>query len=62
MPFPMTCRVCGGRFTFDPETQPHEVGVYDEPGGKMVECEVSCPRCGNKRWVRFTGNLGLPLS
>jgi len=60
MPYPVTRRVCGERFTFDPEKQPH--GKRVEARAKVVECEVSCPRCGNKRWVRFTGNLGLPLS
>ena len=56
---PVTCRVYGERFTFSPETRPHEKRA-DEAGGKAVEREVRCPRCGSRRWVKFTGKLVLP--
>jgi hypothetical protein len=60
MPYPVTCRVCGGRFTFDPEKQPHEVRAYAEAGGKVAERQVCCPRCGARRWFKFSGRPGLP--
>jgi hypothetical protein len=54
VPYPMTCKVCGERFTFDPETQPSGKRVHEGAGGKVIECEVPCPRCGNKRRERFS--------
>jgi DNA-directed RNA polymerase subunit RPC12/RpoP len=60
MAYPVTCRVCGERFTFDPEKQPHEARARDDAGGQAVEREVRCPRCGSRRWVRFAGKPGLP--
>ena len=58
MPYPVTCRVCGERFTFDPEKQPREKRI--EVGGKVSACQVPCPRCGSRRWVKFSGKPGLP--